>query len=94
MNPNLLDIRSYFIRMKIVVKHLKISVIHFKLLAKVIVVSAFLRKTYHFKLQIDISGGPVPDEYQFLQFHMHWGLNDLEGAEHVVDGVRLPGEVR
>jgi carbonic anhydrase len=40
-----------------------------------------------------ISGGPVPDEYQFLQFHMHWGLNDLEGAEHVVDGVRLPGEL-
>ncbi|CAF1378858.1 unnamed protein product [Adineta steineri] len=40
-----------------------------------------------------ISGGPVPDEYRFLQFHMHWGSNDLEGAEHVVDGVRLPGEL-
>jgi hypothetical protein len=25
---------------------------------------------------------------------MHWGSNDLEGAEHVIDGVRLPGEVR
>jgi carbonic anhydrase len=45
-------------------------------------------------LLIDITGGPVPDEYQFLQFHMHWGSNDLEGAEHVIDGVRLPGEVR
>jgi hypothetical protein len=43
---------------------------------------------------LDITGGPVPDQYQFLQFHMHWGSNDLEGAEHVVDGVRFPGEVR
>ncbi|CAF1179239.1 unnamed protein product [Rotaria sp. Silwood1] len=40
-----------------------------------------------------ITGGPVMDEYQFLQFHMHWGTNDLEGAEHVIDGVRLPGEL-
>ncbi|CAF3771005.1 unnamed protein product [Rotaria socialis] len=40
-----------------------------------------------------ITGGPVVDEYQFLQFHMHWGANDLEGAEHVIDGVRLPGEL-
>ncbi|CAF0810685.1 unnamed protein product [Rotaria sordida] len=40
-----------------------------------------------------ITGGPVHDEYQFLQFHMHWGTNDLEGAEHVIDGVRLPGEL-
>lgn len=44
-------------------------------------------------LIVGITGGPVPDKYQFLQFHMHWGSNDLEGAEHVVDGVRLPGEV-
>ncbi|CAF2870836.1 unnamed protein product [Rotaria sp. Silwood2] len=40
-----------------------------------------------------ITGGPVVDEYQFLQFHMHWGTNDLEGAEHVIDGVRSPGEL-
>ena len=40
-----------------------------------------------------ITGGPVYDQYQFLQFHAHWGSNDLEGAEHVIDGIRLPGEV-
>lgn len=42
---------------------------------------------------LGITGGPVSDEYQFLQFHMHWGSNELEGAEHVIDGARLPGEV-
>ncbi|CAF1336581.1 unnamed protein product [Adineta ricciae] len=40
-----------------------------------------------------ITGGPVSDQYQFLQFHAHWGSNDLEGAEHVIDGIRLPGEL-
>ena len=49
--------------------------------------------TFLLLLLLDITGGPVVDEYQFLQFHMHWGTNDLEGAEHVIDGVRLPGEV-
>ncbi len=34
------------------------------------------------------------DEYQFLQFHMHWGSNDNEGSEHVIDGIRFPAEVR
>jgi hypothetical protein len=42
----------------------------------------------------DITGGPTIDEYQFLQFHMHWGSNDNEGSEHVIDGLRLPAEVR
>ncbi|CAF3809278.1 unnamed protein product [Rotaria sp. Silwood1] len=40
-----------------------------------------------------ITGGPVLNEYQFLQFHMHWGANDNEGSEHVIDGVRLPAEL-
>ncbi|CAF1273650.1 unnamed protein product [Adineta steineri] len=40
-----------------------------------------------------ITGGPVLDEYQFLQFHMHWGSNDNEGSEHVVDGIRSPAEL-
>ncbi len=44
--------------------------------------------------RIDITGGPVLDEYQFLQFHMHWGSNDNEGSEHVIDGIRFPAEVR
>ncbi|CAF0789762.1 unnamed protein product [Didymodactylos carnosus] len=40
-----------------------------------------------------ITGGPVKDEYRFLQFHMHWGANDLEGSEHVVNGSRYPAEL-
>jgi hypothetical protein len=24
---------------------------------------------------------------------MHWGSNDNEGSEHVIDGIRLPAEV-
>jgi len=83
--------------MKIAVKHLRIPVIHFKYLVKVIVVSIYARSPYipiRFFFKIDITGGPVLDEYQFLQFHMHWGLNENEGSEHVIDGVRLPAEVR
>ncbi|CAF1629380.1 unnamed protein product [Rotaria magnacalcarata] len=40
-----------------------------------------------------ITRGPVLDEYQFLQFHMHWGENDSEGSEHVIDGGHLPAEL-
>ncbi|CAF1243219.1 unnamed protein product [Rotaria sordida] len=40
-----------------------------------------------------ITGGPVLDVYQFLQFHMHWGINDYEGSEHVIDSIRLPAEL-
>ncbi|CAF0841178.1 unnamed protein product, partial [Didymodactylos carnosus] len=40
-----------------------------------------------------VIGGPVRDEYRFLQFHMHWGPNELEGSEHVVDGSRYPAEL-
>ncbi len=25
---------------------------------------------------------------------MHWGSHDNEGSEHVIDGIRLPAEVR
>jgi len=42
---------------------------------------------------LDITGGPILDEYQFLQFHMHWGSNENEGSEHVIDGIRSPAEL-
>jgi hypothetical protein len=82
--------------MKTVVKHLKIPVIHFKYPVKVIAVSIsqFLLVFENQLLILDITGGPALDEYQFLQFHMHWGSNDNEGSEHVIDGIRLPAEVR
>jgi carbonic anhydrase len=47
-----------------------------------------------FFVWVDITGGPAMDEYQFLQFHMHWGADNDEGSEHVIDGIRLPAEVR
>ncbi|CAF0909723.1 unnamed protein product [Adineta ricciae] len=40
-----------------------------------------------------ITGGPVLDEFQFLQFHMHWGANEHEGSEHVIDDVRSVAEL-
>ena len=60
----------------------------FKSLGKDIVVSMSSSSSPRFQLWkcIDITGGPVLDEYQFLQFHMHWGSNDNEGSEHVIDG--------
>ena len=42
---------------------------------------------------VDITGGPVLDEFQFLQFHMHWGANEHEGSEHVIDDVRSVAEL-
>ena len=81
--------------MKIVVKHLKIPVIHFKFPVKDIAVSiSHSPLLFEINTSLDITGGPTRDEYQFLQFHMHWGSNDNEGSEHVIDGIRLPAEVR
>lgn len=96
-NLNWLDIHSSSMLTTTVVKHWKTPVIPSKSRAKVPAVSiSHCCGFFHRYLigHLDITGGPVPDQYQFLQFHMHWGSNDLEGAEHVVDGVRFPGEVR
>jgi len=35
-----------------------------------------------------ISGGGLPGEYKFAQFHFHWGSKDLQGSEHAMNGVR------
>jgi carbonic anhydrase len=41
-----------------------------------------------------INGGPIGNEsYRFLQFHMHWGRNDSEGSEHLVDGKQYAAEI-
>ncbi len=41
-----------------------------------------------------VSGGPIRNlTYSFLQFHMHWGRNDSEGSEHLIDGKPYAAEV-
>ena len=40
------------------------------------------------------TGGPVGDAiYELLQFHFHWGRNNMEGSEHAYDGVFFPLEI-
>jgi len=38
-------------------------------------------------------GGPIEHEHKFLQFHFHWGKNDSEGSEHLVDGKPYAAEL-
>lgn len=40
-----------------------------------------------------IKGGPVNDEYRFLQFHMHWGDTIERGSEHLIDDKPFAAEV-
>lgn len=40
-----------------------------------------------------LSGGPLLGKYQFKQFHFHWGGNDEQGSEHLVNGKAYPAEL-
>jgi carbonic anhydrase len=40
-----------------------------------------------------VSGGPLLNEYNFLQLHMHWGETVDHGSEHMIDGRAFSGEV-
>lgn len=43
---------------------------------------------------ITVSGGDLPETYDGLQFHLHWGSgSSVPGSEHTVNGVRHPMEV-
>lgn len=35
-----------------------------------------------------INGGPLSGPYAFMQLHFHWGENDDEGSEDLLDGQR------
>jgi len=51
---------------------------------------------YFLKLKfilLAVYGGPVSDEFNFLQFHMHWGDNLDRGSEHLIDGKPYAGEL-
>ncbi len=40
-----------------------------------------------------VSGGPVSYQFNFLQFHMHWGDQLDKGSEHLLDGKPFSAEV-
>jgi carbonic anhydrase len=43
--------------------------------------------------KISIKGSDFDQEYDFLQFHFHWGFNDYHGSEHYIDSDKFPLEV-
>ena len=43
---------------------------------------------------INITGGPLSYKYQFHEIHIHYGLHDQFGSEHIVNGYAFPAEVR
>uniref|UniRef100_A0A3P8WYR6 Carbonic anhydrase n=1 Tax=Cynoglossus semilaevis TaxID=244447 RepID=A0A3P8WYR6_CYNSE len=48
----------------------------------------------YFNSGAKISGGGLPEEYESLQFHLHWGNgSSVPGSEHTVDGKRYPMEL-
>ncbi|XP_067113860.1 carbonic anhydrase IV c [Osmerus mordax] len=49
----------------------------------------------HFDLpgKVQVSGGGLPDRYQAVQFHLHWGMEGGLGSEHTIDGERYPMEL-
>jgi len=42
---------------------------------------------------VNVSGGGLPENYQSLQFHLHWGDLTSPGSEHTVDGKQYPMEL-
>ncbi|XP_063337913.1 carbonic anhydrase 4-like [Pelmatolapia mariae] len=47
-----------------------------------------------FKSGVKISGGDLSEQYDSLQFHLHWGNGSfVPGSEHTVDGKRYPMEL-
>ncbi|KAG8182924.1 hypothetical protein JTE90_028746 [Oedothorax gibbosus] len=41
----------------------------------------------------EVSGGPLSDSYEPVQFHCHWGETETVGSEHTVDGKSYAGEL-
>ena len=43
---------------------------------------------------LTLQGGRLgSDEFEFLQFHFHWGSSSSQGSEHTLDGVSYPAEL-
>ncbi|XP_782997.3 carbonic anhydrase 2 [Strongylocentrotus purpuratus] len=59
---------------------------------------ALVNNGHTFRVDIDacdynLSGGPLEDNYQLVQFHAHWGKEDKEGAEHTINGKQYAAEI-
>ncbi|XP_039992202.1 carbonic anhydrase XVb [Xiphias gladius] len=53
-------------------------------------------KTVKVKLEsgVRVSGGDLSEDYESLQFHLHWGNgSSVPGSEHTVNGKRYPMEL-
>ena len=40
-----------------------------------------------------IGGSDFDESFELLQFHFHWGYNNYQGSEHLIDGEKFPLEV-
>ncbi|KAG5262682.1 hypothetical protein AALO_G00277680 [Alosa alosa] len=44
--------------------------------------------------KLSVSGGGLSDNYDTMQFHLHWGNgSSIPGSEHTLDGTRYPMEL-
>lgn len=39
-------------------------------------------------------GGPLNEDYKFLHMRLRWGLNDVEGSEHMINSVQYAMELQ
>jgi len=42
---------------------------------------------------LQLTGGDLNGVYKFVNFHLHWGDNDIAGSEHLVNGQSYSGEI-
>ena len=42
---------------------------------------------------LGLTGGPLEDRHEIVQFHFHWGKTSKTGSEHTIDGHQYAGEV-
>ena len=47
----------------------------------------------HQNTVVGVRGSNFDEQYNLLQFHLHWGFNDFQGSEHLIDGEKFPLEV-
>ena len=45
------------------------------------------------KTVVGVEGSDLDEQYNLLQFHFHWGFNDFQGSEHLIDAEKFPLEV-
>lgn len=43
---------------------------------------------------VNISGGPLGYSYRLEEVRLHFGSEDSQGSEHLLNGQGFPGEVR